>query len=368
MSVLFQGFKINNLALKNRFMRSATWMGMADAEGNCTREEREILAQLAKGEVGLVTTGHIAVTPMGRAGAKQLTLYRDKQVAGFKDMVKAVHDNDARVMAQLSHAGLFAPQHIIGEMPCAPSATDAYPGCHVLNEMEIDGITNSFAQAAYRAAEAGFDAIQLHCAHGYLFSQFLSPLFNLRTDQYGGDVENRTRIIVETIRKIRKSIGNACELTIKLNSSDRTEGGATIRDMLEVAVRLQLEGISALEVSGGMFIKAESIPSVTAIKPYEDEAYFKSEAEILRQALDIPLILVGGLRAFETIDKIINDKVADIAAISRPLIREPNLVKRWQTGDLEPASCVSCNGCSGMGLRGLGVFCTLDKRQPEAFD
>lgn len=365
MSTLFSGFKINNLALKNRFMRSATWMGMADDEGNCTLKEREILTGVAKGEVGLVATGHIAISPMGRAGARQLTLYRDKQINGLKNMVKSVHDCDAKVMAQLSHAGLFAAQHLIGELPVAPSSTNEFPHCHVLTAMEIDGITNSFAQAAYRAAEAGFDAIQLHCGHGYLFSQFLSPLFNHRKDQYGGAVENRVRIIVETLQKIKKSIGNACELTVKLNSSDRTSGGATIKDMLQVAVMLQFEGIRALEVSGGLFTSAESIPSVTAIKPYEDEAYFKSEAELFRQVLDIPLILVGGLRAFETMEKIVNDGIVDLVALSRPLVREPNLVKRWREGDLEPASCLSCNGCAGMGLHGLGVFCTLDKSRPN---
>lgn len=361
MSILFNSFAIGDLKIKNRFMRSATWLGIADADGNCTAQERDMLKDLAVGEIGLVTTGHIAVTPNGRAGLGQLTLYRDKQVVGLKDMVSAVHDNGAVVMAQLSHAGVLAAEKIIGDIPGGPSATDAFPHAHVLSEMEIDGITNSFAQAAYRAAEAGFDAIELHAAHGFLLSQFLSPLFNRRTDQYGGSPENRARIVVETIRKIKKSIGNACPVLVKLNSCDRTEGGLTVAEMLEIAVMLQIEGLDGIELSGGLLISPDGSPCVTAIKPYENEAYFKRESELLRRAVDIPLILVGGMRAFETMEYIVEEKIADMVSLSRPLIRQPHLVKQWQDGYQEPATCISCNGCFAAALQGQGAYCTVDK-------
>ena len=361
MSVLFNGFAIGDLKIKNRFMRSATWLGIADADGNCTARERELLTDLARGEIGLVTTGHIAVTPNGRAGVGQLTLYRDKQIAGLKDMVASVHDSGAVVMAQLSHAGVLASEKIIGDTPGGPSATDAFPHCHVLSELEIDGITNSFAQAAYRAAEAGFDAIQLHAAHGFLLSQFLSPLFNQRTDQYGGHFENRARIVVETIRKIKKSIGNTCPVLVKLNSSDRTEGGLTVAEMLQIAVMLQIEGLDAIELSGGLLTSPDGSPCVTAVKPYEDEAYFKREAELLREAIDIPLILVGGMRAFETMEYIVDENIADMVSLSRPLIRQPQLVKQWREGYQEPATCISCNGCFAAAIQGQGAYCTVDK-------
>lgn len=361
MSILFSGFDIGNLKVKNRFMRSATWLGIADSNGNCTTVERDMLTDLARGEIGLVTTGHIAVAPKGRAGLGQLTLYRDQQIAGLKDMVNAVHDNGAMVMAQLSHAGVLAVENLIGDTPGGPSATDALPHSHVLTEMEIDGLTNAFAQAAYRAAEAGFDAVQLHAAHGFLLSQFLSPLFNQRADQYGGNLENRVRIILEALRKIKKAIGNACPVMVKLNSSDRTEGGLTVEEMLQIAVMLQMEGLNAIELSGGLLISPEGSPCITAVKPHENEAYFKREAEVLRKAVDIPLILVGGIRSFETAEAIVHESIADMVSISRPLVRQPHLVKQWQNGDREPATCISCNGCFAAALQGQVAYCTVDK-------
>lgn len=361
MSILFSGFEIANLKINNRFMRSATWLGIADADGNCTSRERDMLADLALGGIGLVTTGHIAVAPKGRAGLGQLSLYRDQQIAGLKDMASAVHDNGAVVMAQLSHAGLLASEKIIDDMPGGPSATDAFPYCHVLTEMEIDGLTNAFAQAAYRAAEAGVDAIQLHAAHGFLLSQFLSPLFNQRTDQYGGTLDNRARMLVEAIQKIKKAIGDACPVLVKLNSSDRTEGGLAVAEMLRISVMLQTAGLDAIELSGGLLISPEGSPCVTAIKPHENEAYFKREAELLHKAVDIPLILVGGVRSFETAEALVTENVADMVSLSRPLIRQPHLVKQWQNGDRESATCISCNGCFAAAMQGQGAYCTVDK-------
>lgn len=361
MSVLFSDCEIGGLKVKNRFMRSATCLGIADADGNATPRERETMADLARGEIGLVTTGHIAVTPNGRAGAGQLTLYRDKQIAGLNDIALAVHDNGALVMAQLAHAGVMAAEKIIGDTPGGPSATDAFPHCHVLTEMEIDGITNSFAQAAYRAAEAGVDVIQLHAAHGYLFSQFLSPLFNQRHDKYGGHFENRAQIIVETICKIKKSIGSACPVTVKLNACDRTKDGLAVAEMLKIAVILQDAGVAAIELSGGLVSSHDGTPCVTAIKPYENEAYFRREAELLYAAIDIPLILVGGLRAFETMEYIVEENIADMVSLSRPLIRQPQLVKQWREGYQEPATCISCNGCLAALIQGQGAYCTVDK-------
>lgn len=361
MSVLFSDCEIGGLKIKNRFMRSATSMGLADVDGNATPQEREAMADLARGEIGLITTGHIAVTPNGRARAGQLALYRDKQIGGLSDIAAAVHDNGALVMAQLSHGGVLADEKIIGDIPGGPSATDAFPHCHVLTEMEIDGITNAFAQAAYRAAEAGMDAVQLHAAHGYLLSQFLSPLFNQRHDQYGGAYENRARIVVEAIHKIKKSIGNACPIVVKLNSSDRTQGGLTVAEMLKIAALLQEAGVDAIELSGGLLSSHDGSPSMTAIKPYENEAYFRREAELLHAAIGIPLILVGGLRAFETMEYIVETNIADMVSLCRPLIRQPHVVKQWREGYQEPATCISCNGCLAAVIQGQGAYCTVDK-------
>lgn len=369
MPSVFDTYAIGSLKLKNRFMRSATWVGLATDDGFATLAECALMADLAKGGIGLVVSGHMTVESCGRARNNQLMIYDDRFVPELAKLTKAVHDNDAKVMAQISHTGNYGNEAISGEVPRAVSYVPelAETPRRVLTEDEIIYVEELFVKAALRARDAGFDAVQLHCAHGYLFSQFLSPIFNKRTDRYGGDIENRARALVETVTRVKAALGDTIPLLVKINAQDFQPGGLTTEDMIITVKLCQQAGLDGVELSGGLScfgqtINLKSGPSRGGINKPEKEAYFKPEAQALRAQCDLPLILVGGMRSFAVADAIVRDGIADMAALSRPLIRDPFLVKRWRDGNHVTSDCLSCNDCFQPGYQGAGVYCTQSDR------
>ena len=369
MPSVFDAYAIGSLKLKNRFMRSATWVGLATEDGFATPGECALMADLAKGGIGLIASGHMAVEACGRARNRQLMLYDDRFVPGLEKLVQAVHANGAKIMAQISHTGNYGNEAPSGETPRAVSYVPelAPTPRRVLTEADILYIEDLFVAAALRARDAGFDAVQLHCAHGYLFSQFLSPIFNKRTDQYGGNIAKRARALTETITKIKAALGAAIPLLIKINAADFNPGGLTARDAVSAIKLCQQAGLDGVELSGGLScfgqdINLKSGPSRGGINTPDREAYFKPKAEALRAQCDLPLILVGGLRSFAVADSLVRDNIADMAALSRPLIRDPFLVRRWQNGNHVTSDCLSCNDCFQPGYQGAGVYCTQSDR------
>jgi 2,4-dienoyl-CoA reductase-like NADH-dependent reductase (Old Yellow Enzyme family) len=220
---------------------------------------------------------------------------------------------------------------------------------------------DAFAMAAQRAKEAGFDAVQIHGAHGFLMNQFLSPAFNKRTDDYGGSIENRARALLETLRKIRTAVGNGYPVLIKLNSEDFIDGGLTLEDSVQVGKMLQAEGIDAIEVSGGTVVTGDHCR--TDIDSKEKEAYWREAAKVFKEKLHVPLILVGGVRSFQLAEQLVDQGYADYISMSRPFIREPDLVNRWVSGDLGKATCLSDNLCRGPLLKGEGIYCVIERGQ-----
>lgn len=365
MTSVFDTYSIGNLKLKNRFMRSATWVGLADDKGYVSDAECALMADLARGEIGLVVSGHMAVEACGRARNRQMMIYDDSYVGGLQKLTEAVHANGAKVMAQISHTGNYGNEELSGEMPRAVSYVPELTATprRVLTVDEIAYVEDLFVRGAQRAVAAGFDAVQLHCAHGYLFSQFLSPIFNKRDDQYGGGIANRARALLETITKVKVAIGKAAPLLIKINAADFNPGGLTIADTIEVVKMALKAGLDGVEISGGLSCFTQTVnlktgPSRGGINKVEKEAYFKPEAQALRAQNDIPLILVGGMRSYAVANGIVADNIADMVAICRPLIRDPHLVRRWYNGDYVTSDCLSCNDCFQPGYQGLGVYCT----------
>ena len=231
---------------------------------------------------------------------------------------------------------------------------------------DIDAVTQAFAAAAVRARTAGFDAVQIHAAHGYLLSQFLSPFFNKRNDEYGGSIENRARLAVEVLKAVRSAVGADFPLLIKLNAEDFLPGGLTLEDMIRTAVMLEGDGIDAIELSGGTFLSGKHGPSRQGKPgPGEPEAYYEAAARLYKEKVRVPLVLVGGIRTFETAERLVTEGVCDYVALCRPLIREPGLVNRWKSGDTGPAACVSDNGCFQPGFQGKGVYCVVEARQQK---
>ena len=364
MSKLFETTKLKSMTLKNRFVRSATAEGMATEDGVCTPRLTNLMAELAEGGVGLIITGHAYVAKRGQASPAQLGIYDDKLIPGLRAMVDAVHERDGKIVAQLAHSGMLAIPKLINSAPLAPSAIKGLIE-GPLQEMTIEDIhatVEAFGGAGERAREAGFDGVQIHAAHSYLLSQFLSPAFNHRMDAYGGSIENRAKMLVEVVQGIRERVGQDYPVLIKQNSRDFLERGLELEDSLRVGAMLKEAGIDAIEVSGGTYASGALMPIRKGITREEDEAYFKGEARAFKEQIDLPIILVGGIRSFHIAERIMNDHVADYISMCRPFIREPGLINRWHSGDLRKATCLSDSKCLRPALAGKGVYCVVEKR------
>ena len=362
MAKLFEHTQLKDLKLANRFIRSATWEGLADDNGGCTPELVDRMVELARGRVGLIITGHSYVHEAGQATPRQLGVDKDERVDGLSKMTEAVHREGGRIVMQLAHGGLKAEPKLTNATPLGPSNGEGFvepPGKEMTPD-DIHQVVTSFGQAAQRARAAGFDGVQIHAAHGYLLSQFLSPAFNQRGDEYGGMLENRVRIILEVLRSIRQAVGRNYPILIKINSEDFLENGLSPENFLEAAVILANAGIDAIEVSGGTLLSGRFVPFRKEITFDRDQAYFRRAARTLKKMSNIPVILIGGIRSYLLAERLVAEGVTDYIALSRPLIREPMLIKRWQSGDLRKATCISCNGCFGPARSGRGILCVQD--------
>jgi 2,4-dienoyl-CoA reductase-like NADH-dependent reductase (Old Yellow Enzyme family) len=365
MPKLFETTTINAVTLENRFVRSATWEGLATDDGFVTDRLIDLSVQLAKGGVGLIITGHAYVSKEGQASPWQLGAHSDTVIEGLAAMVDAVHGAGGKVVLQLAHAGCRAGFGLTGLEPFGPSVMigETGPLCRAMTQDEIFEVGEAFARAAVRAVNAGFDGVQIHAAHGYLLSQFLSPFHNKRKDAYGGGVENRARIVLEVLRKVRDAVGPDCPALIKMNSEDFVNGGFSVDDMLAVAVMLEKAGIDAIELSGGSAFSPKYISSRPGrIESEEDEVYYREAARRYKEKVHVPLMLVGGIRSYGVAEKLLENGIADYIALCRPLIREPRLINRWRSGDMGKATCVSDNGCFTPARTGRGLSCVVEQR------
>ena len=365
MAKLFEETQINGMVLANRFVRSATWEGMAGEDGGVTPKLIDCMINLARGGIGLIISGHTYIHRAGQAGPWQLGVYSDDLIPGLTAMADAVHKNNGKIVMQLAHAGFFANAKLSGHQPFAVSDVEgiAKSPRKEMTVQEIGEIVQAFAEAAKRAKRAGFDGVQIHSAHGYLMSQFLSPAFNRRTDKYGGSVENRARALTETLRAIRSSVGQDYPVLVKMNSSDFIENGLNLEDSIQVGKMLEEGRIDAIELSGGVLTSDKLSPSRMGIHSEEKEAYFQQEAKAFREKVAVPLILVGGNRSYNMAERIISEGIVDYISMSRPLIREPGLINRWKSGDFAKSACLSDNQCFGPAMAGEGIYCVTEKKE-----
>ncbi|MCW4040336.1 MAG: NADH:flavin oxidoreductase [Candidatus Bathyarchaeota archaeon] len=363
---LFDITSIKNLSISNRFVRSATWSGMATEEGYITPQLITLLENLADGGVGLIISGYAHVLKNGQSAFRQLGIYNDSFVDGLTDMVDAVHCAGGKIVAQIVHGGAHSNPQFTGEATMGPTAipaqdgkTDSFPGCRAMTQHEINTVVDAFRRAAIRAKAAGFDGIQLHAAHGYLFSQFLSPFYNKRTDQYGGSILNRARIVIDTYNVIRQEVGTNYPILIKMNSTDFLDDGITQEDAVQAASLYAKIGIDAIELSGGTGWGSRILgdSNRSAVRIVKDEAYYRDMAQRLKQIMKTPIILTGGIKSYEVAADVIHNNVADYIGLCRPLIREPDLVNRWKSGDTRKATCISENACFVPARNGQGIRC-----------
>lgn len=365
MTKLFQKTVIKDMKIANRMIRSATWEGMCDQEGKPTEKLINCYQNLARGGIGLIISGYTFISVEGKQLAGMMGIHRDDFDQEYKRLTKVVHENGGKIVLQLVHTGGQANSVITGRQPVAPSAvqTAQFPEIPVqLTKEKIFDIVTTFSDGARRARDYGFDAVQLHGAHGYLINQFLSPLTNQRSDEYGGSIKNRCRFMTQVYHKVRDSVGADYPVFIKLNVSDNLDGGLEIEDGIIAAKTIAEAGIDAIELSSGTSASGGKGPVRRKINKPEREAYNLEAARRIRKVVDCPLMVVGGFRSFEVAEKSLTDDEMDYISLSRPLIREPGLANRWLQGDRSPAKCISCSRCFVPGFKEGGIYCVTEQR------
>ena len=325
---IFDRTKLGTIEVKNRLVRSATWEGMAAEDGSIPEELYRVYEKLAEGGVGTIITGFTSVSQDDFYFDGMMRLGSDHLIPQYKKLTDIIHSHGAAVIAQLALGGYFEQDASGHFQMLEPDA---------LRMEQIRKIVSMFGDAARRAKEAGMDGVQIHAAHFFFLSRFISPAKNHRGDAYGGNTENRIRILKDILQEIRKK-APGLHVTMKLNSSDFTVGGLEEKESLHIARSMAEAGLNSLEVSGNG-------TSVGGIKAGVNEGYFFDYAKALAEQIDIPVILVGGHRSIEHMDRLLNESKLEFLSLSRPLVREPDLINRWENGDTSPAKCVSCNAC-----------------------
>ncbi|MFC2005444.1 NADH:flavin oxidoreductase [Chloroflexota bacterium] len=357
---LFEPYRIGGLELENRFVRSATWDATADSSGVVTDTSVALYRELARGRIGLIVSGYAFVSPLGQANPGQYSAHTDDMVPGLHRMVQVVHEGGGKIALQIVHAGINSPYlSRKGITLQAVSRIEEISTPHrEMTGEEIESLINDYVSAALRGKEAGFDALQLHAAHGYGMSQILSSFYNRRSDQWGGNAENRRRFHLEVVRRIRRAIGADFPFMIKFGVKDDVEGGLSLAEGLETAQRMVEEGVDAIEVSAG----AGGALLVMKKGKTEERAPFRRRAAAAKQAVTVPVMVVCGIRSLEMAQSIVDSGDADLISMCRPFIREPGLVARWQRGEKDPATCISCSKCLAVTAKGKPLVCVEERR------
>jgi 2,4-dienoyl-CoA reductase-like NADH-dependent reductase (Old Yellow Enzyme family) len=353
-SMIFDPITLCNMDLQNRFVRSATHESMAEKDGKPTSKLGNLYEELAKNDVGLIITGFSYVLPSGQSVIYQQGIYDDRFIEPYMKITEMVHRYRSKIVLQIVHGGRQAAISEEYPVQMAPSEIkDELSGIvpREMTEQEILEVIEAFTKAAIRAKKAGFDGVQLHCAHGFLLSNFISPYTNRRADHWGGSVENRARIVTEIVRRIKELAGADFLIFVKLNATDgfkpgsqKAELGITILQVVETAKLLEKAGVCSIEVSGGISEAGEATVR-TAINSPAEEAYFKEYSTAIKKAVNIPVMFVGGIRSLSVMKHLLEGGFADLVSMSRPLICEPDLVSKLKSGDAKKAMCVSCNRC-----------------------
>ena len=383
-SGLFSEGKIGSLRLKNRMIRSASHEGLADENGAPTAKQFHFYERFIKGEIALVITGYAGIMQNGKSALYHMNMiHSDDLIPAHKTMVDKVHNVGGKIVAQIAHCGRQTLSKETGEPPLvAPSSIP----CGFYKEMpkeltepEIFQIIENFALAARRAKDAGYDGVQIHGAHGYLLSSFLSRHANRRTDRWGGRIENRFRIVDETLRAVRQAVGKDYCVLIKLNSYERAKDGIRPHECVHFARLIEETACcDAIEISGGTneggFVMARGAfpikgiltylrpycemnslfkfgfrvfvgPIIGLLQPKFTHGYNLSAAAMVKSAVSLPVITVGGMRDKRCMENAIREGKTDFVSMARPLLLEPDLANKFKNGRSEVTQCDNCNIC-----------------------
>lgn len=386
---VFEATTLAGMRPANRIIRSATHEGLGDRDDFSARlAERYI--RLAQGGAGAIITGYAGVSRDGRAWPNMLMIDDDSYVAAYRQVTEAVRPHGAPLILQLAHGGGRTEPAVTGEEAKAPSR-HRYKGSSTtareLTEGEIEAIIGAFVQGIVRAWKSGFDGAQLHAAHGYLLAQFLSPALNRRRDRWGGTTENRFRIVREIISRARATVGGF-PLLVKLSAYDYDDGGMRLEESVRLAELCREASFDAIEVSCGndnwfCVVRSRQVPveAILELSPAfrgaswlkkkvaalliprmfttydEQENYNVAAAAAIKAAVDIPVIVVGGVRRLEAIEAIVAAGQADYVSMCRPFVIEPDIVARLRDGRQAGSRCINCNYCLiGVGANPLKCY------------
>jgi 2,4-dienoyl-CoA reductase-like NADH-dependent reductase (Old Yellow Enzyme family)/thioredoxin reductase len=370
---LFQPFQIGSIPLKNRLVMSPMTMNYATEEGFATEKLIHYYLERAKGGVGLIIVEGTFFRAEGRGYRNQLGLASLEHVEKLRPLTRLVHelDNGVKIFIQIQHAGGRASSKVTGLQPVAPSALTAYPGAEMpraLTQEEINELIQAHLQAALWAREAGFDGVDIHCAHGYLVPSFLSPLSNRRTDEYGGDLSGRSRFLLEMIHGIKGQLGKGFPLTIKISGDEYVEGGMDLGEMTKVARLAEEAGIDGITISAGS-VGAKKIGDLSqahtilrTLPMMTDPACLVPLAAQMKKVLQIPVITVGRISDPALAEGIITQGQADLVTIGRALLADPSFPqKAFEGKEDQIRPCVACNeGCYKRIFQQLDIQCSVN--------
>ncbi|QEW18720.1 NADH oxidase [Marinibacterium anthonyi] len=318
--------------LTNRLAKAAMSDGLGDGAGAPTDAQARLYGRWATGGLALQIIGEVQVDPLYPEAPGNLVLNSDADAAAFARLAQAGGAGGTHLWPQLGHAGALARTGL-GRV-AGPSALDL-PGltCDALSEDEIEALPDLFARSARLARDLGFPGVELHAAHGFLFSQFLSPLFNRRTDRWGGSITRRMEILLRTIDAVRAAVGPGFAIGVKINATDQLEGGLTGDEALEVIDAMGRASVDLIDISGGTYFPGAGAASDAG----GDGAYFETFARAARGRTGVPLMLTGGIKTRAEALRIVSDGVADMAGLARAVVLDPDLPRHWRDGGPDPA-------------------------------
>ena len=343
----FSPLRVGDIELKNRLVMSPMGDGLANREGNVTEEMVAYYGARARGGIGLIIVGSTCVCEDDGNKPDQHKIFREQNLRGLRRLSEGVHRYDAKIFVQLIHAGRQANPAVLGHGTVGasplPVITGEVPGIpRELTIPEIHEIEQSFARAAELATRAGLDGVEVHAGHGYLIHGFLSPVQNIRTDEYGGSLENRTRMLRNVLTGIREKVGPTFPISVRLSAVDLLPGGLEIEDSIEIAKIAEQCGASMLNVTAGM-IETMYIQSAG---PEREQGYLVPWAEQIKAAVKIPVAAAGRFRDMEVAEQVLEDGRLDLVSFGRPMIADPNMVRKvMDDREDEIRRCLSCGYC-----------------------
>ncbi len=358
---VFEPISIGTMVVKNRFVVPPMVSNYANEDGTVSEQFIAYHEEKAKGGWGLIIVEDYKINPVSGGFIKLPGLWNDDQIASHKELTERVHKYGAKIAAQIYHAGRETSAAITGVQPVAPSAIPD----PVVNEMpkelsveEIKVLVEEFGDTALRAKQAGFDAVEIHGAHGYLVNQFMSPFSNKRTDNYGGTILNRARFALEVIANIRSKVGDDFPLIYRMSVNEYVEGGLTTQDSKVIAMLLEDAGINLIHASNGVYATSETIIPPTAV----GHAWSAGISEELKKVVDIPVIAVGRINDPLIAESVIRSKQADLVSMGRGSLADPHLPNKAKAGQFEDIiRCIGClQGCIQRNGKQLPIKCLVN--------